>query len=646
MIARLGGHFLAPVAAVRPFLFVRLLYLLLAVDIWLHFVGRSVIYGVDGFNVAHFAWLDAIAPQPTAALYTGLMIVISFAALAVGLFGRHLPLMILVCVLFTYGWAVSQLDSYQHHYFLSLLLFLSLFLPDLKPAQGPWRWGMVTAWVFPLIGAQMAILYFYTAIAKMDARWLTGAVVGNLSTAGEGPSTQAVPILGPMLGQTIWPILAVGAIVGEILLALGYVLAMGRDRGRPRFWPVAMGVCWITAMGLHIGIEWFHLKIGLFSYYMMALACLFFLPASWLARVALALSGPLSRLEGGLARRIASPAVSAGWIIAAIALAVMVPLGMNSLQVPAAGGGLIAAGLLFALLFLHAAWMRDRSLACRWVLVFAAFSALATTIVLTSNLRSDMFLALAQYDHRSGKLDAALARYELSGRYRLKATGAEEDLILARLALNVGDVHQSAGRMAEAADKYREAIRLDPKNVMARMNLAGLHLAKGRKIEAAELLVQVIELEPGNAGARYNMGVILMESKRIEPAIKQFEAAVAADPTLLEAQNNLAAAYILTKNHAAAVKPLREILKHAPDSVDALNNLAIILCTSTDPKVRSMDEAITLAQRAVKLTGRQEVDILGTLARTYSAGGRDAEAQAVLDEMSVLRQRKAGPGSR
>ena len=638
MIAKLGRHFFDPIAAVRPFLLVRLLYLLLAVDIWFHFVGRSVLYGIDGFSVAHFGWLDAIAPKPTAALYVGLMIVISFASLVIACVGKHRPLMILVCALFTYSWAVSQLDIYQHHYFLSLVLLLSIFLPDPKPAAGPSHWGTVTAWPFVLIGVQVAILYFYAAVAKIDSRWLTGAVVGNLSTAGQGASTQAVPLLGPMLGETIWPMLAVGAVVIEILLAAGYVLAVVRDRSPSHFWTVSMWLCWLSAMGMHAGIEWFHLRIGLFSYYMMALACVFLLPSSWLEPVASVWASLGRRMEAGLVRSSMGLARFVPWMIAAAVLAVAMPLVMAGLEVPAAGAGLVAAAVLFSLLFLHAAATHQRSLACGLVLLFAVYFAMATLYVCTSNLRSDMHVALAQSDHRSGKLDAALVKYELASRHRIKATGPDEDLVQSGLALNVGDVHQSAGRMVEAAAKYEEAIQLAPKSVMARMNLASLHLAKGRKLEAAELLVQVIELDPANAGARYNMGVILMESKRMEPAIAQFQAAVAADPTLLEAQNNLANAHILMKNLPAAVGPLREIVRQAPDSVDALNNLAIILASSPDPKLRNLEEAITLAQRAAKVTGRQQADILATLARTYSAAGRDADAQAVLEELAVLRR--------
>ena len=104
MIAALSHHMFSPVAAVRVFLFVRLFYLLLAVDIWLHFVDRAPCYDLGGFNVAHFAWIDAIQSTPTPRLYTTLMILVSFGALVVALTGLNRIIMGMTFILFTYGW--------------------------------------------------------------------------------------------------------------------------------------------------------------------------------------------------------------------------------------------------------------------------------------------------------------------------------------------------------------------------------------------------------------------------------------------------------------------------------------------------------------------------------------------------------------
>ncbi len=647
MNGTLGRHFLDPIAAVRPFLFVRLLYLLLAVDLWVNFVGRGPSYGADGFNVAHFAWLDAIGPMPTASLYAGMMVLISFGALAVAIVDQNRPLMIMVCALFTYAWAMSRLDNYQHHYFLSLVLFLSIFLPKVTaadavrttPEGGKGKPAGVVAWAYAVIGVQVAILYLYAAISKMDSRWIAGAVVGNLSSTTDTPSTQAVPLLGAMLGEKVWPVLSVVTIILELLLVAGYALAVRRDRSDSRWWAGAMWLCWLMAMGMHVGIELFHLRIGLFSYYMIALACVFLLPAGVLLPVARWMAGLSAAVTRWLERGTGQSVHWRIWIIVAIVCAIALPVIIINLDLPYTTAGLIAAGVLSLALFTYAAVQGRRIEACGYVLVTALYLALATGFTLGTNLRSDIHLSMAQYSQLGGDYERAISQYEAARKFRVKIGGPDQNLFAVRLAVNLGDAHQLAGRTKEAEALFKQAIVLDPANVGARMNLAGLHLAQGRPADAAELFIQVIELEPAHAVARYNLGVILLTNRRLAPAIAQFEAAVAADPGLVEAHNNLANAHIMSRNHAAAVAPLRQVLKYQPDSIDALNNLAIILSTTTDPKLRDMDEALRLAQRAVQLSQRKQVDILGTLVSIYSALGRHDEAQALLDEMAILRQR-------
>jgi len=48
------------VDAVRPYLLMKGVLLLLAFDTWLLRIPGGWKYGLDGFNVAHFHWLDAL----------------------------------------------------------------------------------------------------------------------------------------------------------------------------------------------------------------------------------------------------------------------------------------------------------------------------------------------------------------------------------------------------------------------------------------------------------------------------------------------------------------------------------------------------------------------------------------------------------
>ena len=69
-----------PVDAARVRLLTTCMLLLLAFDALVCLAPRGAIYGSDGFNAAHFAWLDALAPAPTPAVYVGLQTSIALLA--------------------------------------------------------------------------------------------------------------------------------------------------------------------------------------------------------------------------------------------------------------------------------------------------------------------------------------------------------------------------------------------------------------------------------------------------------------------------------------------------------------------------------------------------------------------------------------
>ncbi len=123
-------HFYGPVAAIRPYLFQKCFLLLVATDALVLMAERGCRYGVDGFNVAHFRWLDALQQQPpTATYYVCLLMCFSFLAYLLVLIGSHRPLLALLAVLYTYLWAMSRLDAYLHHYLVSLILSCLVFFP-------------------------------------------------------------------------------------------------------------------------------------------------------------------------------------------------------------------------------------------------------------------------------------------------------------------------------------------------------------------------------------------------------------------------------------------------------------------------------------------------------------------------------------
>ncbi|MCI0669566.1 MAG: hypothetical protein L0Y64_03795, partial [Myxococcaceae bacterium] len=289
-----------PVPAARASWLVRVTLLLLAFDACLLMLPHGGHYGAAGFNVAHFTWLDALQPHPSPGLYVALMLAVSVTALVQALAGPSRVLMCVLLLLYTYGWAMSVLDSYQHHYLLSLALLLFVFLVGAREGEDGPRWG------FKLFGANLALVYAFAVVAKLEPAWLSGAtlrVVGG--RLGGWLAEAGIPAAG------LWRPLAIATLFLEVLIAAAYwaSLSSGAPGARPGASRLG-SVAWLAALLLHGGIALQGLNIGWFSAYALAFASAFFLPRSWVQRLGAALSRlawPIYRGAG-----TASAAVRAG----------------------------------------------------------------------------------------------------------------------------------------------------------------------------------------------------------------------------------------------------------------------------------------------------------------------------------------------
>ncbi|MDP2307460.1 MAG: tetratricopeptide repeat protein [Pseudomonadota bacterium] len=105
----------------------------------------------------------------------------------------------------------------------------------------------------------------------------------------------------------------------------------------------------------------------------------------------------------------------------------------------------------------------------------------------------------------------------------------------AQEALTRGADHHRAGRWAEAARAYAEALGEEPGNVDALALLGGVALRMERPGDALAVLERAIALEPAHAVARLNQGRALLALERAADAEAAFAAALLARPDFPEA---------------------------------------------------------------------------------------------------------------
>ena len=189
-----------------------------------------------------------------------------------------------------------------------------------------------------------------------------------------------------------------------------------------------------------------------------------------------------------------------------------------------------------------------------------------------------------------------------------------------------------AGRISEAVQAWRDALRLDPDDAKANNNLGGLLLRLGRLEEAEACLRKALAADAALVGARNNLGLLLMQRKQWEEARAQFEHAIRLAPAAAEARVNLGAVCLVQRRYRDAVRLLREALAAEPWRAEIRTNLAWLLATSPDAAVRNGKEAVRLAEEALAAAKRPDAAALDLLAAAYAEARRFDEAVRTAEE--------------
>jgi hypothetical protein len=231
------------------------IFVTLAADAFLQ-IRHAPRYGASDFSVAHFPLLDGLAPGRTGFLLLQLLLSSLLTAVALGVAPRAITAV--AAALYAWQYFSSQLDSYQHHYLVALLLAISVFVPWQRATSPAAR--QVVSPALRVMLVQLGILYLWAAVAKMESGWLSGATL---------KSQIATSRVGNLIADTVgFSAMAKLVLVAELFLAFAVWL-------RP-LWPYAL----LVGLPLHLGITIAGFEIGLFSLLMFALYLLL-VPESW-----------------------------------------------------------------------------------------------------------------------------------------------------------------------------------------------------------------------------------------------------------------------------------------------------------------------------------------------------------------------------
>ncbi len=416
-----------------------------SVDAFLQ-IGHGARYGAGDFNVQQLP--GALLPEPSrvgmTVVYGALCVL--FALIAQGAAVRWaLPI---ATALYGYAYFVSQLDSYQHHYLMWLVLLLLCFVPTRSdPAPPGGRVAWVRAWSLRLVLVQLAIVYAWAALAKLDPVWLDGTALQRMVR----PST-----IRDVCGLLGFPTVAIGVLGVEVVLAATVWIR--------RLWFVALPL----GVGMHGGIELIGLDIGLFSYFMLAIYLLL-VPDAIVRAV-------VTRLTAVAAQRARIPAVVRTAIAAVVIVASVIVIVLHPLPLAAVA---IALALIAGALVKHV----------RTVALAIAPLAVLLTVTQVAN---DHYRHWGGASRRLGLADERTAYQGL-----LAVDPASE-----YAHYYLGQLDRKAGDETAALAHLRAAQASEPRRARAYLAEVGLQLAAQRRPMALDAIERGLAIDPTSVELR------------------------------------------------------------------------------------------------------------------------------------------------
>lgn len=221
------------------------------------------LYLAPVFHFKYFGFYWVPEPSPPVIYSIFILLVVACICISLGLFYRVST--ILFFVLFTYTELIDASTYLNHYYFISIISFLLIFLPanasfSLDAMRSKHVKKKVPAWTINILKLQLAIVYFYAGLAKLNSAWLFEALPLKIWL----PAKTHLPILGSILNYeaTAYFFSWAGAIFD---LSIIFFLIYYRTRI----------FAYVALVIFHL-MTWLLFPIGMFPFVMIASTLIFF----------------------------------------------------------------------------------------------------------------------------------------------------------------------------------------------------------------------------------------------------------------------------------------------------------------------------------------------------------------------------------
>lgn len=253
--------------SIAPLIIFRVLFGLIMLVSIVRFWAKGWIYELYimpefFFPYYGFEWVKPLGEWGMYGVFA--LLIISAVGITVGACYR--VSIILFFLLFSYVELIDKTNYLNHYYFVSIVSFLMIWLPanrffsvdsKFKPSISS---ETVPAWTISILKLQLAIVYFYAGIAKLNYDWMLEALPLRMWL----PVHNDLPLIGPLLNE-VWVAYFFSWFGAIYDLTIPFFLLKSTTR------PYA----YIAVIAFHL-LTWVLFPIGMFPFIMVFATLIFF----------------------------------------------------------------------------------------------------------------------------------------------------------------------------------------------------------------------------------------------------------------------------------------------------------------------------------------------------------------------------------
>jgi tetratricopeptide (TPR) repeat protein len=132
-----------------------------------------------------------------------------------------------------------------------------------------------------------------------------------------------------------------------------------------------------------------------------------------------------------------------------------------------------------------------------------------------------------------------------------------------------------SGQLQQSIEAYRETTHLNQNDAVAWAGLGFAFGSLGQIQQSIDAFREAVRLKPDYGKAWYNLGTAFLKASRVQESTDAYKQAVRLIPDYAEAWCGLGSAYHFGGQYQQSIDASREAIRLKPDYVDAWNNLAI-----------------------------------------------------------------------